>query len=408
MQKITKLMFSLQNWRQNHPYLALTAGLMLFSLVILFTAYQFGFAESEPNAYKSYFEKPNWFLFMFFWPIVIPFYYLTWNEFIEAWKDLFANGCITAKGEKPSQSQLQGFIQNLNLTKHRILMLAFILASIAIYLDTKELRALYFDIPEKQQKIKVYKATVESSQTYYFLSKVKKGDLYENSEIGTVDDDFLVSRQDLKNETLHLEDTTWTELWLYTNDFKTQNALFVFLAYIQQYVIILFGFAALLNIWFHLYIFAFFHLLKFVKENYLNLQLDPYSNVHEFGLERWNHALNTIYWVLVPTLAIPIISSTFQDASRYDTGQIMIRWLVPLLFLSPMVFTIIARQKKVTQLWENIRNSDIEKAKIFHQQLLWPLDRNWASKLGILLSFLLLGYLLNDIFSKIGMNKVIF
>ncbi|VVS91457.1 hypothetical protein [Desulfoluna spongiiphila] len=134
-----------------------------------------------------------------------------------------------------------------------------------------------------------------------------------------------------------------------------------------------------------------------------------YSSIREFGLERWNQTLNMIYWALSPALVIPIVSKASQgESGAGDTGQKMIQWLVPLLFLSPMLFTIIVRQKKVMKLWAIIRQEeDRDKVEAYRKQLLWPLGRNWASKLGIIIAFSLLIFLVGDMLTEIGVDKLI-
>lgn len=175
----------------------------------------------------------------------------------------------------------------------------------------------------------------------------------------------------------------------------------------QQYIIIFLGFCSLLQIWFHLYYFARFNNLPISKQLDMKLELDYKSNLHEFGLERWNHALNTIYWVIALSLIVPIISKNSQTKNNVDDiGQMLIRWIVPLLFLSPMIFTIIARQKKVVDIWEKLRSETEENVDKFHKQILWPLDKNWASKLGIVASFVLLSYLIGDFLKSIGVDKL--
>ncbi|WP_139163913.1 hypothetical protein [Desulfoluna spongiiphila] len=112
---------------------------------------------------------------------------------------------------------------------------------------------------------------------------------------------------------------------------------------------------------------------------------------------------------LSPALVIPIVSKASQgESGAGDTGQKMIQWLVPLLFISPMLFTIIVRQKKVMKLWAIIRQEeDRDKVEAYHKQLLWPLDRNWASKLGIIIAFSLLIFLVGDMLTEIGVDKLI-
>jgi hypothetical protein len=172
------------------------------------------------------------------------------------------------------------------------------------------------------------------------------------------------------------------------------NAIFVICAYVQQFVIIVLGFLALLQIWYHVWL---FHKPELAGSG-IDIRLDPFSKLHEFGLEGWNQAINSIYWWLALALMVPIASRMSQPAgAELDIGQAMLNWLVPLLFLSPMLFTVATRQKKMGGVWARVRDEEEpSRIDLYHRQLLWPLDRNWASKLGIVLAFVMLSYLVGD------------
>lgn len=367
--------------------------LLLYSAIILAIAYLIGIHEGE--GYKGYFYKYNWSLYIFFWIPVVLFWKATWRQFIKAWQSLFNNGCIRSKDRNiPDSTALEKFLIEISDHQKYILIISFILASIVMIIDTSELRVIYFN----KRSITIYKTITiknKTEVTEYFLSKQneKKGMKVEN----------LLFSEVPKGE--KIKDATWTEAWLFQPHHISEwgNLTFVLFAYIQQYVIVFIGFLSLFNIWAHLIYFYHFDSLKSSKANDLRLNLDPFSNLYEFGLERWNQSLNTIYWLLSPVLIIPIISKSAQEGTQLDVGQVMIKWVVPLLFLSPMLFTIIVRQKKVMGVWEIIRNEkDQFKIELYHKQLIWPLDKNWASKLGILLSFGILTYLIGDILSIIS------
>ena len=130
------------------------------------------------------------------------------------------------------------------------------------------------------------------------------------------------------------------------------------------------------------------------------IYLDYKSKIGEYGLEYWNHALNNLYWVLSFAVGIPILSSISKPSD--DIGQVLIRVLVPLVFLTPLIFTIIVRQQCLPEVWRRVEKDGCkENIELFQSQLLWPLDKNWISKLGIVIAFILLSYLvgvsLNDL-----------
>ncbi len=337
-------------------YMRMFVILVIYSLFVLWMSSELGLYSGKE--FKGYAKSFNWSLYFLFWALVIPFVRATWNEFVSSWKSLVDEGMVQKANGNPEPNILDSL--NNEFVRHRKLILipiSIVLAIVVMAIDTGELRDIYYD------------------------------------EISI--DEF--SERD------------WTVAWLLESDAihtKSSNAIFIILAYIQQFVIIMFGFIALLQIWYHVWLFHRPDILKSIKENNLKLSLDPYSNLREFGLERWNQAINSIYWWLAIALLVPIVSRASQGDGPIDFGQVMINWLVPLLFLSPMLFTIIARQKKMEAVWDIVRNEkSTGKVDLFHKQLLWPLDKNWASKLGIILAFALLSYLIGDILENFGNIK---
>ena len=400
----------------NKKYLSLMFILMLYSLLILIYSCYIGVWYGDE--YKGYSQTPNWFLFILFWIPIVLLVKVTWYEFEESWYSLFKNNTIQIK-DNISQ-QFNNYLwssncQKLNLKEYyfqfRILkrfsykikfidylkkqknnylnrkyifIYALLLTTVVMGLDLKKTYDLYQYETNKEVILTISKI---NNTTVYLLGK-------EDKNLTTI----LFKDKD---NNISIDNATWVEAWLFKENYKIKNKIFVIVAYIQQYILILLGFIALLQIWVHLYYFANFNNLLISKQLNMKLELDFKSNIHEFGLERWNQALNNIYWVLVPSLIIPIISKKSQSEADFnDIGQILLKWIVPLLFLSPMIFTIIARQSKVVNIWDKVRVETDNNIEKFHQQVLWPLDKNWASKLGIVLAFGLLSYLIGDIFSS--------
>jgi hypothetical protein len=62
---------------------------------------------------------------------------------------------------------------------------------------------------------------------------------------------------------------------------------------------------------------------------------------------------------------------------------------VPACLIIPMVATIIARQARLPAAWTTVQLDGPVTPEDYRRQQLWPLDRNWSSKLGILLAFAL-------------------
>lgn len=393
--------------------------MVIYSLFVLLLAYFSGVYVSSSN-FKGYAKSVNWSFFPAFWLLLIPFAKITWHEFVFSWESLLDNKLLRGTEVTDIPKAKDELENEFKLHRTRILLpISIALATIVMYVDTAKLRDVYSD----NATITIYKVTdkTDDTTTYKIADKIGTR-VSDESILCSVDkrnkdgEKFYLSTQKGKINTeckptnaseiksFNVQDIDWSVAWLREGmGSKDSNERFVQLAYIQQYVAIILGFVALLQIWYHVLLFHNPELLRSVRKHKLKLSLDPYSRLHEFGLERWNQAINSVYWWLAVVLLIPIASRASQNEEVMSVGQIMINWLVPLLFLSPMLFTIAARQKKMETVWDVIRNEGAPtNVDLFHKQLLWPLDKNWASKLGIILSFALLSYLIGDILNNLG------
>jgi len=66
-----------------------------------------------------------------------------------------------------------------------------------------------------------------------------------------------------------------------------------------------------------------------------------------------------------------------------------------------VVATIIARQARLPAAWRTVQPEGPVPPEDFRRQQLWPMHRNWSSKLGIVLAFALaalaIGFELNQL-----------
>ena len=113
------------------------------------------------------------------------------------------------------------------------------------------------------------------------------------------------------------------------------------------------------------------------------------SPLNEFGLEHWNYALNNFYWAVSPAMLAVFLSRASTPPDDYLPGQAMLGIAVPACLILPMVATIIARQARLPAAWATVSLDGPVAPEDYRRQQLWPLDRNWSSKLGILLAFAL-------------------
>jgi hypothetical protein len=167
----------------------------------------------------------------------------------------------------------------------------------------------------------------------------------------------------------------------------------IFLMHIEDMFLISFGWLIFLQCVAHALFFWNFERLSAanIEGNKLCLKLNSKSDMCEFGLEHWNHALNNLYWFFSPALIIPILSRISQpNLDDLDPSQLVLQYAIPILVATPMISTILARQSRLPDCWEDLATITPDDTKSYLSQRLWPLDRNWSSKLGVVLAFVIL------------------
>jgi hypothetical protein len=178
---------------------------------------------------------------------------------------------------------------------------------------------------------------------------------------------------------------------------RTGNWWFNVLAYLQQVAMVSLGCLALLHVSLHTVAFCFLEHLAVAKRPGMSITLDAQSPIHEFGLEHWNHVLNNVFWLLAAAMIVPIVSKASQLGAKADLGQTMLQFGILILVASPMILTIVSRQQRLPKVWATLTDGGKpakQSIDLYHAQRLWPLDKNWVSKSGILLAFFLLSYFL--------------
>ncbi|MFC1568040.1 hypothetical protein ACFL3K_02435 [Pseudomonadota bacterium] len=332
-----------------------------YALLIHIVAAVFGLnSNPEIEGYTSYFSKLNWSLYPLFFLLMAPLLVWVDSGFFKAWEGLRKTEVLRAEPEcEVDDSDMKCVRQQINKWRPIILLLALLLSAGA-------------NIYESGKVVSFYSGEMNFSEQVVYAGE---------------DPDFF---------------THW---WPGTTEHSASSgdwALFL-LIYLQQFIIATMGIYVLLQLIFHPIFFGLFNHLE-IKNNgkSLRIRLSHNSPVREFGLEHWNQRLNNIYWYLCVALSIPIISKLSQTKSTSDDeGQIILKVAVSVLLLAPMVANIISRQVHLPHLWEELRSKKPDDADSFHDQRLWPLDRNWASKLGIVLAFTLSSLFLGSEFFKL-------
>ncbi|HSS98046.1 MAG TPA: hypothetical protein VLK33_13490, partial [Terriglobales bacterium] len=65
----------------------------LVSISLLPASSALGLAWSKPGA-RGFFQKPNWFLYPVFFPMLMWLVYVTWFDYVDGWKSIRDQGVL--------------------------------------------------------------------------------------------------------------------------------------------------------------------------------------------------------------------------------------------------------------------------------------------------------------------------
>ncbi len=335
--------------------------------------------EHTPPGYKTYFERFNW------WPIPFVFLgaalglWLTWRPMLGAWAHLQQSGVLQRRDGRASKADGRAVSEFVRSRGPWAFAVALILSVAMFAIDVvsrKDLAALGGSYADQLSYacddafflVKwVFESTPGPPEGVAVCSRLWHANLQGNAPIGP----------------------------------PLPDAAFIAVMLGQQFLVMLMITYAMARLFLHTLLFAVFERTRIAKGRGLFLHLNANSPVGEFGLERWNFALNNFYWATIPLLAAVFITRSASVSTAYTLGQEALALIVPVCMLGPMIATIIARQARLPQVWRQVDEGDPSLQVAYRRQALWPLDRNWTSKLGILLAFALaavsIGYQLDKL-----------
>lgn len=374
--------------KELEPLGKITLALVIYSLIIFGLTYVLGiFYDAELQGglrFDGYLSKFNWSLFIFWWLFLAALVHLTWKPFLAAWRDMQLKEMLRDRDGKPATAaQVSRLCEQLG--RYRLILLGVAVAvSIAVnYADTQYLRDVFRSCDFKDFEIDHGSATAERAALFKARCGNLESELIENLEID-FNIAYLVHDREIEDDSGVIDVIS-----------KPVNSWVNYAIYFQQFVAVTMAALALFQLALICNIFWRLERASWLNKDGLQMNLDPFSRLHEFGLESWNHAWNNVYWVFSLVLLVPIASKQAQTVETPDLTQLVLQYALPVLVAAPMIATIIGRQQRLPDLWQRVREEkDPDLVALFHKQLLWPFDRNWASKLGIVVSFLLLSYLL--------------
>ena len=404
------------------PLGRVTLALVIYSLGIhawaFFAGVYFDADLADAPVFAGYLGKINWSLAPLWWLLLAVAIYLCWDPFMAAWRDVHAKGMLLDRdGEAAAEQQVTAFYRRLGRYRAGLVIPAVAISCVITFFDTADLRTIYRGCTDQGADFKILLSRAGSGNVTTPCSEladnalrdlpqactavkfrivpdspVPSGVEVDESQCGdaaarlggSLEVDFSIAY--LLHEPssgrvgpIELEHNRWLN-WA---------------IYLQQIALGAMAIFGLFQLVLQCNLFWRLESAAWLNREGLRLVMDPYSKLHEFGLESWNHALNNLYWVFAAVLLLPLASRHSQSGEGLDFGQILLQIGVPAIIALPMLATIIARQQRQRELWPRIQaEEDPARVELYHRQLLWPLDRNWASKLGIVLSFVMLSYLL--------------
>lgn len=342
-----------------HPWVCACVGVVLITFVPVVLGLWSGLGEDHglkkclPN-YKTLWDKPNWYLLPVFWIWIFPFVWFCGPGFGRAWRS----------APEPDHGRKYKPLCAPGRRARRWATVPSLLLALGIGVTDYTHRAP----PEVLDAVRYERCAV-----LVRISTANEVDFTYLDEIAT-----RTAGRGVRFS--RLGETNTKEVWLWI-----VAALYCF----QGLMIF-----AVFYAWFLLLgnIATFAWPKRWAGKQYATA-LDPESPLYEFGLEEWNRHLNFLYWWMSPILLIGFLSRSQQERGSPDFGQMVISICSALLVLAPMLLTIWTRQRMVARLWPRVRGMKDAERELFHRQAMWPIDRNWAQKLGLLLAMLLGSYL---------------
>ncbi len=344
----------------------------MFSLLFLVLAWWLGFndpPDSPPENYKTYFSLHNWWPYPLFFLVLAPAIWLTWRPFLRVWPNLAETGVIAGQERREIAEAVEAVQKKTENWRCWAVAGSIAIACLLNYLDLEpKIRAYFWSKTYEEQFNEGRRENGAFSKWLFEIPKEKQKiacrGANSSADVG----------RGLKKPCIAAPLT---------------QLLFMFTGYLQQFFITFFVALLLFQVLLHTLIFSCFDRLKLTRDNRVRLNLICSSPLNEFGLEHWNYALNNLYWALSPPMLIVFLSRAATDPENYAAGQRILGIAVPLVLMLPIIVTIIVRQVRLPQVWSTLEPKGPVNREDYLRQQLWPLDRNWSAKLGLVLAFAL-------------------
>ncbi len=356
------------------PAVAAALAAAVLSLGVWGFVLLFGFDRppaGAPSGYETYFRQANWWPFPLFFLAAVPGLWFTWGALLKAWRELSDTGVLRAQRGEVGEESLGRLLAGLRRLRRPAVLLALAVTLVVNLADWTPGFPVFFGSAPRHEQLR-FACEVKSPSVKWLLEaeEARGGLLCAGPRVGT--------RIDARVETsgAHIPQPA---------DQLVLNLMLM----AQQFLLVFFAALAICQILLHTALFALFERLQVARREGLFLQLNARSPLNEFGLEHWNFALNNFYWSSCPIMLAVFLSRAATPPEDYLPGQVLLGFAVPGALIAPMVATILARQARLPACWRALTEAGPEAAEDYRRQQLWPLDRNWSSKLGIVLAFAL-------------------
>jgi|ERR1700730_7771676 len=331
-------------WRRERVAAVFGSTSWVISIILMPASFALGLAWSKAGA-RGFFQKPNWFLYPVFLPLMLWLVYITWFEYVEGWKAIREEGVLrTSEYHRVSRKQFVILLQFMR----RFRPILFVAAC----------------------AVGVILTTIDSNSAFSLLSK-SSAELADKC----LDRDFFIA--------VVLPNYFPRASWIGTIWFATW-------CYLMQGALIALGFMCLFQILFHGILFTFFETTSFARKNGISITLRADDPAKEYGLGQWNYAINRGYIFVAVGMAIPLVShwSQIGGPCPKSTGQRLFASFLWAILGAPTLLPLLARfsrKREVTGMV--IKADDKDFSKDVEEQRLWPFDKDNIGKISLAISF---------------------
>lgn len=355
--------------RNKDPAVTLALAASLLSLLFWGFVLLFGFDQrpaEAPADYETYFQQGNWWPYPVFFLAVAPALWFTWVPLLRAWMELKDTGVLQGKSGALRQDSLDRLHDSLSRHRRIAVFAALLVTAFVNAIDWEPNYGVFFGDSPRHQQLRTACDFQSPSVKWLLEAEEKTAVLCLNRSTTAA----------ASQSAAHIPQ-------------PLPQMLFNLVLMAQQFLLVFLAALAVMQLLLHTWLFTRFERLKVAKQEGLSLRLNARSALNEFGLEHWNFALNNFYWSASPAMLAVFLSRAATNPEDYLPGQALLAFAVPACLIAPMVATILARQARLPDCWRELAAEGVDAAEDYRRQQLWPLDRNWSSKLGIVLAFAL-------------------